>query len=317
MNVSTWRRHRALNVLQSLLLLTAMAGVLGGLGWVIAGGAGVLWALAGGIVLVALNPGLSPRLVLSAYGARPLAPHLAPELNEMVRVLAERARLPAVPALYLIPSTLINAFAVGSRRTAAVAVSDALLRTLDPREIAGVLAHEISHVRHNDMWVMGLADLFSRLTTTFSTLGQLLLLLNLPLLLFSDYTISWTAIAILILAPTASALMQLALSRTREHDADLGAAELTGDPRGLASALAKMERYQGRFVEQVLLPGSRLPEPSLLRTHPPTQERIERLLALEPGRAPPAAPAQLASLPADRFPVVRRRPRRHFSGNWY
>lgn len=224
MNAEAWRRHRLLNAVQSLLLVAAMAAILTGLGWILAGSTGIWYALAGGTALLGLNPRFSPRLILGMYGARALGPRHAPEPNAMLATLAGRASLPAAPDLYYVPSRILNAFAVGSRRDSAVAVTDALLRALTPRELAGVLAHEVSHVRHNDMWVMGLADMFSRMTRMFSSFGQLLLLLNFPLLLLSEYTISWTAILILVLAPTLSALIQLALSRTREYDADLGAA---------------------------------------------------------------------------------------------
>jgi heat shock protein HtpX len=317
LDTATWRHHRLRNAAQSLLLLLAMAGILGALGWVVAGGAGIAWALAGGVVLVVFNTGISPRVILRMYGARRLARRDAPELLDVLEVLAERAVLPATPALYYVPSTMLNSFAVGSRGNAAVAVTDGMLRALASRELVGVLAHEISHVRHNDMWVMGLADLFSRLTALLSSFGQILLLLNLPLLMFSEYSVSWTAILILIFAPTVSALMQLALSRTREYVADLGAVELTGDPEGLAMALAKMERYQGRVIEQILFPGRRLPEPSLLRTHPPTEERVRRLLALQPQGRPLRRRGALSRLPSSTHPPIRRRPRWHLNGLWY
>ena len=170
MKAAAWRRHRLLNGLQSLFLLGAMAAILSGLGWVVAGGSGIFWALLGGALLVLFNPGFSPRLVLRMYAARALGPRQA--------------------------------------------------------------------------------------------------------------------------------------------------AELTGDPRGLAMALEKMERYQGRFIEQVLFPGRRVPDPSLLRTHPPTKERIRRLLALEPGLTPLDGPRSVPALPGA-YPAVDRRPRWHANGMWY
>lgn len=163
MKATVWRRHRLLNGLQSLLLLGAMAAILSGLGWVVAGESGIFWALAGGVALVLFSPGFSPRLVLRMYAARALGPTEAPELHGLLATLAERAGLPTTPELYYVPSQMLNAFAVGTRSHSAVAVTDALLRALSPRELAGVLAHEMSHVRHSDMWVMGLADLFSRM----------------------------------------------------------------------------------------------------------------------------------------------------------
>jgi len=119
----------------------------------------------------------------------------------------------------------------------------------------------------------------------------------------------------MVFAPTISALLQLALSRTREFDADLGAARLTSDPRGLATALAKMEKMQSGAFEQVLMPGRRVPEPSLLRTHPPTEERVQRLLQFADAFDEPPAPQPL--LDHTTLPGQPRRPRWHLGGTWY
>jgi heat shock protein HtpX len=254
------------------------------------------------------------------YGASRIGADQAPVLWKAVSRLAERAELPARPELYYVPSRMLNAFAVGTRERSAIAVTDGLLRQLDLRELVGVLAHEISHVRNNDLWVMGLADMFSRATSTLSLVGQFLLLLNLPLVMFSAVSINWLAILLLVFAPTLSALTQLALSRTREYDADLNAARLTGDPAGLASGLAKIERLQGGWLERIFMPGRRIPEPSLLRTHPQTEERIARLMALKPAlaggeRLPFEEPAFDARAGMGR-PVLPP-PRWHISGLWH
>lgn len=315
MSTIAWRRHRLLNLVQSLLLLAGMALVAGALGWVVAGPAGAAWALVLAALLTAFNPQVSPRLVLRLYQAEPLPPSALPELHRAVAELARRAGLARPPALHHVPSNLVNAFAVGTRRRAAIAVTDAMLRTLTPRELVAVLAHEISHIRHNDLWVMGLADLFSRVTSAFSTLGQVLLLANLPLILFSDYSVSWIAILVLVFAPMLSLFMQLALSRTREHDADAGAVALTGDPDGLASALQRMERFQGRLLEQVVAPGRHLPDPSLLRTHPHTEERIRRLYEMAPAATPVTPPASIG-LPDESWRPARRTPRWYPTGVW-
>lgn len=316
MDTRAWRRHRLSNVAQSLLLLAAMAALLSALGAVLLGDAGIAVALGVVVALIVFGAGVSPAVILRMYGARALGPRDAPELHAMLAALAERAGVPP-PRLYYLPSRLINAFAVGRRGDAAIAVSDALLRHLTPAEVHAVLAHEVSHIRHGDMWVMALADLFSRVTGTLSTVGQILLLVNLPLLLFSEYTVSWVAIALLLFAPLLSALLQLALSRAREYDADLGAAELTGDPRALASALARMERYQGRVLEQLLMPGRRVPEPSILRTHPPTERRVERLLSLAPGAPHPPPPRRILPRGLPVSPDALRPPRWHLHGIWY
>lgn len=313
MNRAEWHRHSFLNRLQSLLLIGFMAGFLALLGYLIWGSEGLLQLLVFGVILALLNPVASPWLVLRLYRARPLRPTEAPELYAAVTELARRAELSA-PALYYVPSHMVNAFAVGSRREAAVAVTDGLLRTLTLREVAGVLAHELSHIRNNDLRVMGLADLMSRLTSMLSLCGQLLLIMN---LLEAGIQVSWWTILLLILAPQLALLAQLGLSRTREYNGDLNAALLTGDPEGLASALVKIERRQRRLLD-LLLPGWGLPEPSWLRTHPATDERVRRLVALAPregawlsGPSTGWAPGVLELAPRS------ARPRYHVGGLWY
>ena len=316
----TWRHHAWLNRLQSAALLLFLCGFLGLLGWLMWGGPGVLMMLSVGLSGVLMNPTFSPRWVMRLYGASRLDASAAPALVGIVHQLSQRAALPAPPQLYYVPSRVLNAFAVGSPGQSAIALTDGMLRRLEMREIIGVLAHEMSHIRNNDLWVMGLADMFSRATSLLSLLGQLLLLFSLPLALFSMVSIDWAVILLLIFAPTLSSLAQLALSRTREYDADLNAVRLTGDPDGLASALAKIERIQGGWLERILLPGRRVPEPSLLRTHPDTGERIARLLALKPTHRDGIRSMPWDGLSQTRDPFghpVRRAPRWHVTGLWH
>ncbi|ALP53161.1 peptidase M48 [Candidatus Tenderia electrophaga] len=316
-----WYRHALLNRLQSLLLLLVMAAFLALLGGLLWGGAGLIWLTLIGAVLVLFNPMNSPQLIMRMYRAVPLRPGESPALYGLLQQLAQRAGLKHVPELYYLPSPMVNAFAVGQRDTSAIAVSDGLLRTLNSREGAGVLAHEISHIRSNDMWVMGLADLFSRMTAFLSLFGQILLLLNLPLIMLASVSINWWAILILILAPNLSALAQLGLSRTREYDADLNAVRLTGDAEGLASALVKIEQRQGGWLERILMPQRGTPEPSLLRTHPSTEERVRRLRALQHSFDLDGARRQPLTQLSAEVPLakpVRRSPRRwHISGLWH
>lgn len=313
------RRHKLLNVVQSLLLLAGMLAILALCAWTVWGAQGILWALVAGGASLLLTPAVVPEWIMRMYRAVPVGPRDLPEAHRLLQQLSARADLPSPPRLFYLPSSLLNAFAVGNRDSAAIAVTDGLLRALTPREFAGVLAHELSHVRNNDLWLMGLADLMSRLTSLMSWLGQLLLIFNLPVLMLGGEGVPWLLVLVLIFAPTAMALLQLALSRAREYDADLDAASLTGDPKGLASALAKLERYQGRYWEEILLPGRRIPEPSLLRTHPPTRERIERLLALADDLPPserPAVPVAALHTPAwaGAAPAA---PRWRWPGVWY
>lgn len=317
MDLELAQRHRALNRLQSLLLLLAMVGLLVLVGWLFAGALGVVWSLVLAVALAVFSPSLSPRFILRMYQARELLPGQVPGLHRVVDELARRAALSRGPRLFYVPSPVLNAFALGHSGQSYLVVSEGILRKLTPRELTGVLAHEISHIRNNDTTVMGLADLFSRLTGVLSSAGQLLLVFNLPLVLFSEYHVNWWAILVLIAAPGVSALIQLALSRAREYDADIGAAELTGDPEGLAGALHKIERFQNSVFEQLVMPGRGVPEPSILRTHPHTRDRLERLRSLQPQRPArprpwePEVPEFLAR------PDVRRAPRWRSMGMWY
>ena len=314
-----WHQHAWRNRLQSFFLLALMGGFLALLGWLLWGDLGLAMLLMLGLLAVLFTPILSPLMVMRLYGARPILPQQAPVLAQLMRELSERAGLDYVPQLYYVPSQVLNAFATGGREHAAIAITDGLLRTLDLRELAGVLAHELSHVRNKDLRVLGLADLLSRATSLLALLGQFLLLINLPLMLLGMVTLNWYAIALLLTAPLFSALAQLALARTREYDADLNAARLTGDPDGLASALYKLEQIQGGWMEQLFMPSRRAPQPSPLRSHPLTEERIRRLQALKPelSRRPLSEPITLEDWLPGFAPRVTRAPRRHRSGLWH
>ncbi len=270
-------RHRVQNTLHTALLLAAMAALAGFLGWALFGTAAVVWAALIAPLFVAFAREVSPAFMLRLTGAQPIALEQAPGLYRIVDRLAARAGLQAAPRLYYLPTRVLNAFAAGSPRDGAIALSDGLLRNLDRREITGVLAHEIAHLGANDIRVMTLAEMVSRITAFLSTVGQLMLVVIVPLALVTPLEVPWLALLALIFAPTVSALLQLALSRTREYDADVAAAELGGDPRGLAMALDKLERLQGGWMERMFMARA----PHWLRTHPHTSERIRRLLELE------------------------------------
>lgn len=311
------RRHRLRNLFHSALLIIGMIALLALCMWMLWGGEALIWALAGAILGLSFSPNISARTILSMYRARPLSPTSFPEGYEIVGEIARRARLPHTPRLYYVPSRMLNAFAVGGRGSPAIAVTDGLLRNMSARELAGVLAHEISHVRNRDLWVMNLADMITRLTSIMSVLGMFLLVFMLPLILFGNVAFPVLLPFVLLFAPTIGSLLQLALSRAREYDADLDAVMLTADPQGLASALDKLERLQGRFWERIMFPGQRIPDPSLLRTHPPTEERIRRLLAVKPQTSPyPPIIAGSLRVPGE-FRTVTRDPRRRWTGAWY
>ena len=277
--------HQTRNLVQSMLLIGGMGLIAWAVVATIAGPGLTLLTVGSSVIGLLLAPSLPKTVLLSAYRARRLTGRTFPEGVGMIAELARRADLPRVPALYYIPSELPNAFAMGDPRDSAICITDGLLGLLNARELAGVLAHEVAHVANRDLWIMGVADVMSRIVSLASWVGQVILILNLPLLLSGAAYVPWHIPLMLVFSPTLMALLQLALSRTREFDADRGAVDLTGDPDGLASALSKLERRVGRFWEDMFLPGRRIPEPSLLRTHPPTEERIRRLRELQ-GRPP-------------------------------
>lgn len=304
---------------QSTKIIFAMFAILAVTGYVMWGPLGVIGAVLLSAFLIYSVSRASPKMLLKMYKAKPLGPHDLPALQDLFDRLVERTDLEYKPTLYYVPSKMLNAFATGRDEEAVVAVTHGLLQHMNNREIAGVLAHELSHIKHKDVWVMGLADVFSRLTNTMGQIGQFMLLFSLgSILLGGAALIPWGAVGILLLAPMGSTLLQLALSRTREYEADLGAVRITGDPAGLASALQKVEKAKKGWL-QAVMPGRKIPEPAMLRTHPPTDERIERLMALQ-GRKDMPQPVTI-SQPMVNPPqgyVVRRRPRWHImTGLWY
>lgn len=270
-------KHKSLNFIQSIAFMLLMALLLRYLALTLGGTAFAWLAFIGVVLMYAFNKVIAPYVSLFLTRARPLHYHEAPELFNIMRTLAQQAELQHTPRLYYLPTELMNAFAVGRPDNAVIALSDGLLRRLTTTEIAGVLGHEMSHIKNNDMRVMGFAEMSSRLTKILSWLGQLLLMLNLPLVLFGMVKLHWGPILLLIAAPILSDLIQLALSRVREFNADLGSAMLLGNPEPLASALQKMEIYQGTLLDRLFPFRRRETESSLLRTHPPTTERIQRL----------------------------------------
>ena len=271
-------QHRWLNRLQTGLLVLTLVGIAAAAGR-LPFGEGCLWlalfAVAGALLL---EPVAASALSLRLYRVRALHPQ---EAHEMWALLRE---LPATPVPHYVPSAVVNAFATGSKQEASIALTDGLLRSLSPRELAGVLVHEVAHIANEDLRVMGLADSNSRLTSLLALMGQIAILLSLPAQLVGAAEVYWPGLLLLAASPQLALLAQLGLSRVREFDADRLAAELTGDPQGLASALAKIERVS-RSWRAWLWPGWGNPEPSCLRTRPATQERIARLLTLAPGPA--------------------------------
>ena len=320
LDANAQRAHKARNTLHSALLVGGLGLLTGFSAWLIWGGMGVAVTLVAIGVIYAFAPRLPPEVLMGMYRARPIDPRNGASILHIVDVLGDRAELPAPPSVYVIPSMTLNAFATGTPQKAVIGITEGLLRRLTLRELAGVLAHEISHIRNNDLAVMSLADVMTRFTQMLSYLAVFLALFNLPAFLLGDSEISFTGLLLLYLAPTAGSLIQLALSRTREYDADLEGASLTGDPESLASALEKLERYQGHFWEDMMLPvpGRRIPQPSLLRSHPLTQERVARLRSLhDRPMLPQLALAEEPMVSLVGLGPIAMRPRYRWTGVWF
>lgn len=249
-------------------------------GWILFGKFGALFATGLLVFSLLTFPSLASRAVMHSYGAREISLHEAPELWQLFQRLTEAAGIKHVVELFYLPSSAPNAFAFGTDDNAAVCVSDGILRMMTARELAGILAHELAHIKNRDTSFMSLAMAIRRVNGLLARFGVLVLLLGLPSFLIWGGGRGFLWAGVLLLAtPLVGLLLQLALSRTREFNADLTAAEITRDPLGLASALQKLESVsrRGHWWQSDIDPRTILREPTWLRTHPHTEERIKRL----------------------------------------
>jgi heat shock protein HtpX len=277
------------NWLKTAILMAGIVALFGAIGGLIGGEQGMLVALALGGAMNFFAYWFSDRMVLAMYRAQAVDETSAPQLYRMVRELAARAGLP-MPRVYLIDQAQPNAFATGRNpEHAAVAATTGLLRLLTPRELRGVMAHELAHVKHRDILISTVSATIAGAISTLAHFGMLFGGARddregggNPLL----------AIVVLVLAPVAAMLIQFAISRTREFGADRGGAEISGDPRALADALAKIDAYARGIPNptaeahpataqmMIVNPLSGGGIKSLFRTHPSTEERIARLYAM-------------------------------------
>ncbi|RKG62927.1 protease HtpX [Corallococcus sp. CA054B] len=281
--------HRLGNALKTTVLLAGLTGLVLVIGQRLGGAQGLMMA---GLFAVVMNFGsywFSDRIALAIHGAQPLSYEQAPWLHEMVERLAARAGMPK-PKVYILPTAQPNAFATGRNPShAAVAVTAGIVDILDRRELEGVLAHEIGHVRNRDTLIGTVA---ATLAGIISYAAQMLFWFGGSMLSRGDddrdggVAGALSNLGLLLVAPIAATLLQLAVSRSREYGADATGAELCGDPDALASALLKMERgaeampydrapaTSHLFIVNPLHHGGVM---SLFSTHPPIPERVRRL----------------------------------------
>lgn len=276
------------SVFKTTLLLTALTILLVLFGQAIAGKGGMIAAFVFACFMNFISYWFSDKLVLSAYRAQPITENEAPEVYEIVRELAQEAGIP-MPRVYMIPSASPNAFATGRNpQNAAIALTQGIFELLNREELKGVLGHELSHVLHRDILISSVAATLA---------GAISMLANMARwgLMFGggrrdDREGGSNPIALLlfvILTPIAAMLIQLAVSRSREYDADEAGARLCGNPLYLASALRRLEQGARRqpmreaepgsahlFIVNPLVPGGLA---SLFSTHPPLEQRIARL----------------------------------------
>lgn len=268
------------------LLMAAIMALFGVVGSILGGAQGMLLALGLGLIINLWAYWFSDTMVLRLYNAREVDATSAPLLYNTVKELARRAGVP-MPKVYLIDEAQPNAFATGRNpQHAAIAATTGILQLLTARELTGVLGHELAHVRHRDILTS---------TVTASIAGAIATLAQFGMFFGGrddDSRNPALALLVLIVAPIAAMLIQLAISRGREYEADRGGAEISGDPRALAEALAKIEGYaKGLPLEaaqthpataqmMIINPLQGGAIAGLFSTHPPTEERIHRLLAM-------------------------------------
>jgi heat shock protein HtpX len=279
------------SVLRTTILLAALTAIFLVIGGAIGGNQGMVVAFIFALLMNFASYWFSDKIVLSMYGAQEVSPHEAPELHRLVQRLAQRAGIP-MPRVYIIPSDAPNAFATGRNpEHGAVAVTEGILRILGEDELAGVLAHELGHIRNRDTLIMTVAATLAGAITMLAHMAQWGALFG-GLGRRDDEGNGGNMLGLLfmaILAPIAATLIQLAISRSREYFADSTGAAIAGSPLGLARALEKLHYASQRlpmeanpatahlFIVNPLSGGALL---NLFSTHPPIEERIRRLRRL-------------------------------------
>lgn len=278
------------NSLKTVLLLALLTGLLLWIGDSLGGSQGMITALLFAAVMNFAAYFFSDKIALAMHRAQPVDEASAPELYAVVADLTQRAGTP-MPRLYVIPEAQPNAFATGrSPHHAAVAVTEGLLRMMNTEELKGVLAHEMSHVRHYDILISSVAATVAGALTMVARMAGWALMFGGARSRDSEGSGGLGGLFFMIVAPIAAMLIQLAISRSREYAADEAAARLVGTPLGLTSALRKLESATSRIpmaTAQATTAHMMIANPlsgrslaGLFATHPPMEERIARLEAM-------------------------------------
>ena len=274
--------------LRTTILLATLTGLLVGLGYLVGGPSTALTFLFIGLAINLAMFWFSDKIALKMSRARPLSEEEAPRLHQMVRELAHSAGIP-MPRLYLIPASQPNAFATGrSPKHSAVAVTEGITQLLSETELRGVIAHELAHIRNRDTLI----------TTVAAAIGGAITWLGYALLFMGGDDESPLglvgALAMVLLAPIAATIIQLAISRQREFSADATGARIAGSANALADALERLEAGAKAMPMQVnsaaeplyiVKPFSGGGMASLFSTHPPIEERVRRLRQMRPALA--------------------------------
>jgi len=279
------------NLMKTAILMAAITALFMAIGSLMGGQTGMMVALLVALGMNFFSYWFSDKMVLKMYNAREVDATSAPQFYGMVQELAQRAGLP-MPRVYLIDEDAPNAFATGRNpQHAAVAATTGIMRVLSERELRGVMAHELAHVRHRDI-------LISTVSATMA--GAISMLANFAMIFGGRDNEGRPAnpivgLLVMLLAPLAASLIQMAISRSREFEADRGGAEISGDPRALASALEKIhayargipmeaaERHPETAQMMIMNPLSGGGLRGLFSTHPATEERVLRLRAMAGG----------------------------------
>lgn len=313
------RSATATNVAQAAALLLAFGALVALVLWPYLDiGALVVGALAAaGIAIAAFY--VPPELMMRLYGAQPYQAGDLAQLDRIAAELAHRGGLAQAPRLYMVPSLQLSIFSMGRPAHSATAFSEGLLRQLTLREITAMLAREVAHTRRGDPALFGIADNISRVAQAFYYAGLVFAGLNLFRAISGEEPVPWTTVLVLIASPLLMTLVQLALSRSREFAIDRAATLLTGDPLGLASAIARFDIVAGSPLDDLLppVPARKVPLPSMLRLPPPATQRIALVSSFQPPPIPPLDTAETPRISLVGAGPIKLRPRYRFPGVWF